>query len=125
EHARNQHIEMAIVVVIENGGVARPSLPLQTGFRRDVRERPVFIIMIENIVFLGAFDNVQNGPLTGVVFRSLIKILECPGGSLKHEKVEKTIVVIVEEDGPLAMSDMDDTCVLGDVLERTIALIVK
>src|SRR5262245_16815331 len=116
---------MAIVVVIENGGVARPSFSLQTGFRRDVRERPIFIIMIENVVFLGAFDNVQDGSLTRVVFRSLIIILECPGGGLKHEKVEKTIVVIVEEDGPLAMPDVDNACVLGDVLERAIVLIVK
>ena len=54
EHVGDEQVELAVVVVVEDGHVAAPAQPLQAGLLGHVGEGAVAVVVVEDVVFLRA-----------------------------------------------------------------------
>src|SRR5262249_22074521 len=121
EHVGDEHIGAAVVIVIHDGGIAAPAPALQTGFRRDFGKRPVAVVVVQDVPFLGAGPEVPT-ELAGIVVLARI-VLVGPLGGVGDEEIEIAIVVIVEKESPLGMADVVQAGLLGGLLEGAVALV--
>ena len=126
KHAGDQDILVPVFIVIKDRHVAAPAASLQADLLGDIGESAVAVVVVEDVVFLGTLDHrvkaISSLALEGLAGR--VDLVECPVGGVDHVEVQESVVVVVEENGGLRVTDVFQAGRLGDVLQDAAALVL-
>src|SRR5262249_9293806 len=114
-------------VVIEDRHVASPAEAFEAGSSGHVAEGAVLVIVIEDVLLLGRLGQIEEVAQTAVVPRVFVQMLRSPAGAVDDEQIEKTVVVVVEEDSGLGVARRlkRQPGLLGHILELAVAQILE
>ena len=121
----HEDVHEAVVVVVRKGDAhAAPLILADSGFLRDILERPVAPVAVERIAEAFEVHRVAiDAEVTGRVAAETV-IVNRPVGVVHHEEVEQAVIVVIEPASrhrPLAALDPG---LFRDVLETAISQIV-
>ena len=115
--------EAVAVVVAERHAEALAWRRRDAGLRRDVGERAVAVVAVQEVRRGIEIVRVTVGAVAWLVLAAMAVLLEAPLQIAGHEQIEAAVVVVVEEPGAGAPSVSRDPCTGRDVGERAVSLV--